>query len=129
MYQPNYFKIILINGRVHDTSYGGYPWRIDVVVELNVKDWQLYRKKKMLGQMYGVDFSNAVYHINNNIPASCPMVDDRKRAKNGIKTINLTYFLRDADRAENLGFEVYRHPSGETSPGFADYVSIYREEK
>lgn len=114
------FQIKAIHGSTHDSSFGGYPWRIDVCVTIDVKAWNKIKKAQALGQLYGIDISNAVYAINQKIPAVHPSVDDSARAKAGVKTIRLTYFLRDPARAQALGFKLI---AGQYSK-FADHVSI-----
>jgi hypothetical protein len=97
-----------------ETNYGGmggYPWEVNVVVRMPVKEWAKLKKKGQLGQLYGIDISNALYAMNQNIPAHCPTVSDRDRAKNGIKTIRLSYRLTDPKRAEGLGLTLVKRRS------------------
>ena len=99
-------------------------WLVDVVVLVPAKEWTKRKSKKQLGMLYGVDISNAVYAINQNIPASCPTVDDRSRASKGFKTIRLSYRLTDAAKAEALGLKVRRYANGSFSHEYGDYVRI-----
>lgn len=118
------FEIKYIHGSTHDSSFGGIPWKVTVLVEMDSKSWAKTKKRGDLGHLYGVAISNAVYNINRNIPASCPTVDDRKRASKGIKRITLTYFVRSPLKAQSLGFTV-REINGEAYPRYADSVSLY----
>lgn len=120
------FTIKSIYACVHDTSYDGYPFKVIVKVTMPVAEWTKYRKSGNLGQLYGLEISNAVYRVNDAICASNPMVDDRQRAKQGVKTLTLTYFDRDFSRAAKLGLEVKTHGS-EQYLGFGTYVSIMKE--
>lgn len=112
--------------RSHDTSYGGFPWVCEVVVKLDSKAWTKLRTKGQLGQLYGVDISNEVYKLTNQlVPAYNPTVSDRDRAKNGIKTIRLSYYFKDHDAAEALGCEVKRFKSGDIVPAFGACAVVY----
>ncbi len=102
----NEFKIINITAMLHDSSYGGYPWKTMVRIEIDSKWWARIRKANGLGMLYGVDISNAVGRINSNIRAYQPTVDDQSRARKGIKTITLTYFSQDYEAARKIGFNV-----------------------
>lgn len=124
MYQ---FKITRIVARGHDSSYSGYPFKVEVVVKMDSKLWTSIRNKKSLGALYGIDISNAVYALNQSIPASNPTVKDTERAKNGLKTIYLTYYGSSFDKAEKLGLEVKRLRSGECFMGFGTANMIYSE--
>lgn len=63
---------------------------ITVKVTLSAKEWFKAKNQGQLGQLYGVDISNAVYR-EYGVKAIYPIVGDRDRAKNGIKLIKLTY--------------------------------------
>ena len=123
------FTIKSITAATHDSSYGGYPFKVSVQVEIDQKIWAKYKKNSHLGQLYGVDISNAVYAINRNIPASNPTVDDRKRSSKGVKTIGLTYYMSNhestAERAKALGLKVTVDKTGRVFGGYNDYVRIY----
>ncbi len=62
-----------------------------VHVEVDAKRWHEYKARRNLGQLYGVDISNAVYKADRRIHATNPTVSDRERAKGGIKRITLYY--------------------------------------
>ncbi len=124
MKQPNYYKITKIIGKTHDSSYGGYPWKIEVTIDVCAKEWTKLRNKDDLGSLYGIDVGNAVYKINPDIPAYCPSVDHDKRAKNGVKTVKLVYYINDADKAERLGFKVKRLRNGEAYANYSDFVDL-----
>jgi len=115
-------KSIVASG--HDSSFGGYKWKVVVRVAVPAKEWAKAKKKGELGQLYGIDISNHVYAINRNIPAHNPTVDDRSRASKGVKSISLTYFLSDPDRAEALGLKVTRLKNGEFFGKYSDYVQV-----
>ncbi|CAM6004839.1 unnamed protein product [Sphagnum balticum] len=63
---------------------------VTVKVTMDAKAWLECKAKGQLGSLYGVDISNAVYRLSG-VKASCPIVSDRDRAKNGIKVLELTY--------------------------------------
>lgn len=117
------FSIKSIIAKTHDQSFGGQKWRVEIEISIDAKLWRKYKDRKNLGMLYGVDISNAVYRINHNIPASCPTVDDRRRAANGVKTIKLTYFLNDAAMAENLGLKT-RITKTSFEPVYGDFVDV-----
>ena len=123
------FTIKTIIASTHDSSFGGYPFKVSVNIEIDQKVWAKYKKQSNLGQLYGIDIGNAVYAINNNIPALNPSVDDRKRSSNGVKIINLTYYMANNERtaisAKELGLKVNVDKSGHVFGGFSDYVKIY----
>lgn len=123
MYQNRMFTIKSITGRVHDTSSGGYPWKIEVTIQVDAKYWAKLKAKRNLGMLYGVDVSNAVYAINENIPAHNPMVSDSARASKGFKTIQLTYFLSDPVRAKSLGFSYHESKSG-VYPKYGEHIRV-----
>lgn len=87
-------------------------WAVEVVVHMPVKAWTKHRDNNQLGMLYGVDISNAVFAINSNIPAHNPTVDSSSRAKNGIKTIHLSYRFTNPDKAESLGLKLKRFKNG-----------------
>jgi hypothetical protein len=99
-------------------------WLVEVVVSVDAKAWTKLRDKRNLGQLYGIDISNAVYAVNKNIPAHCPTVDDRSRASKGFKTIRLSYRLSNPEAAERLGLKVMRYKNGEHAHSWGDSVSI-----
>lgn len=118
------FGVESITGSTHDSSYGGYPWKITVVVKMDAKAWKRHADKGWLGQLYGIDISNYVYGFSRAIPAHAPTVDHGQRAKDGVKTIKLTYFLRDPKKAEALGFKVTYLKNGEFFGAFSEYIKI-----
>ncbi|CAK9249691.1 unnamed protein product [Sphagnum jensenii] len=63
---------------------------VTVKVTMNAKAWLDYRNKGQLGSLYGVDISNQVYRLSG-VKASCPIVDDHAKSKNGVKVLELTY--------------------------------------
>lgn len=118
------FSLKSISVRTHDTSFGGYPYRADVTIQMPSQDFNKIKKQGQLGSLY-LDVSNATYRASRElIPAYQPMVDDTRRASKGIKTIHLTYFFKDHDTAEALGLEVLRLKNGEAYPSYGAYASI-----
>lgn len=103
---------------------GDHLWVVEVSVLVDAKAWAKMRDKGQLGSLYGVDISNAVYAINQAIPASRPTVGDSERASKGFKRISLTYSLTDAAQAEALGLKVHRYRNGEVAHVYGDRVSI-----
>lgn len=74
----------------------GYSNEMDakVTVSIDSKLWAKIKKQKQLGQLYGIDISNAVYKLmNGSISAIRPSVDDKSRASNGVKSITLNYSM------------------------------------
>lgn len=108
-----------------------YNPEVTVKVEMPVKEWNKHRSKGWLGQLYGIDISNAVYAINNNIPASNPTVDDRRRASEGVKTITLIYRIREdqMDKAEALGFSTVKLKGGWFIRRETRYIELYDASK
>lgn len=119
-------KIQMIVVRSHDSSYGGYPYVCEVIVQCDAKEWNKLKKANDLGSLYGVDISNEVYRITDElVPAWNPSVCDRDRAKAGVKTIRLSYYFRDHNAAEKLGLEVKRMKNGECFASFGACEVIY----
>lgn len=116
----SYITIQHISICVHDMSYGGYHYRVDVVVTMSSEAWLKMKKKKQLGMLYGVDIGNAIYRLNHNIPAYHPMVGDRERSRNGIKTIKLSYHFNDEDKAAALGLDI---------KSYTGYRTVYSREE
>ncbi len=74
-------------------SYTAYDKQATCFLKIPVSVWRRYRDKGNLGVLYGIDVSNYIYKASNfKIKAYNPVVDDRQRARKGIKTIELTYY-------------------------------------
>lgn len=73
---------------------------VTVTVSMCSKEWCKTRAKGNLGQLYGIDISNTLYH-EFGIRAYMPSVGDRERASSGVKTITLTYQDREWTPAPN----------------------------
>lgn len=133
-------EIKSIVGRIHDTSYGGYPYKIVVQIQIETKEFNklcpVMRKsqttmfgrnsaKRDLGNLV-LDVNNALHSINNTIPAHNPSIDSQGhgRAKNGIKTMEFVYFFNDHVKAEKLGFELMKFKNGEIVPKYYQTVQI-----
>jgi hypothetical protein len=52
-------------------------------------------KRGQLGLFYGVDVSNVIGRLFPDVRAWAPTVDDTARSRKGIKTVTLTYELRN----------------------------------
>ena len=120
------FHIKTIYAVNHDSSFGGDPWKVIATVEMLATEWKKEKQRDALGQLYGIDISNRIHSLNGAIPAYEPMVDDRRRSVRGVKTIVLTYFLKDADKAEKLGLKVKRFKNGEVLGGFNEHVCLFK---
>lgn len=122
------FKIVSLIASVHDTSYGGYPYKVTAIIEIPIETFNemcpktgpshttLFGRRpaqRDLGALC-LDVSNAIYVINKNIWASNPSIDATggSRAKNGVKTLRFEYFSQNTDRAKGLGFQ--HHKDGTT---------------
>jgi len=115
------FEIKSLVGRVHDTSFGGYPFKIIATITITTKEFnKLPVLRREAASMFGgarvvrklgelvLAVNNKVYAVNNNIPAYYPSIDPEgsKRAVKGIKTMIFEYFIKDLETAERLGFNV-----------------------
>lgn len=116
------FQIKSIQATVHDTGYGGYPYKVIVQVDVDAKAYAklpVLRKSKQticgrqgavrdLGSLV-VSVNNAVYALNPNIPAYNPSIDSKgsKRSRAGVKSMEFVYFFRDHACAKALGFEFF----------------------
>jgi hypothetical protein len=96
------FTITHVCVRNHDSSFGGYKWRLDASVSVDAKYWHKLNKTGNLGNLYGIDIGNKLARDYNLCFFATPMVDDSRRAKAGIKSITLTYFFKDDAIAESL---------------------------
>lgn len=122
------FTIKSLYATTHDSSYGGYPFKVVATITMDSKEWSKIKRKRGLGMLYGVDISNAIHDINSNINAYNPSVSDSKRASKGIKTITLTYYDKSFERAEALGLEVMRMKNGESYIKYGSHVSIGQQD-
>lgn len=67
--------------------------RLEVNLQIPKKIWDLYRKHD-LGMLYGVDLSNYLSRRGILNEYSIPVVSDKKNARNGLKDIQVTYYLK-----------------------------------
>lgn len=82
-------------GEIEDSNTA-FNKQATVIAKMPIKEWQKIRKKSQLGMLYGVDISNEVYRKSDRkIKAYNPVVEDRTKAKAGIKTIELTYYWNE----------------------------------
>lgn len=135
------FKIKSIAVMNHDSSFGGYPAKVKVSVQIETKAFNklcpiINRTKSYFGTSKSVrdlgnlvvDVNNAVYKFNANIPAHSPSIDSQgsKRAVNGVKTLEFVYFVKTAEQAERLGFEVHNFKDGK-SVKYGQYINLLKE--
>lgn len=110
---------------VHDTSYGGYPYKATVYILIT--DAVAFKKLKgNLGNLV-VDVNNEVYRRSGNlVPAYNPSIDSQgsKRFKNGVKTMEFVYFFKDHSLAETLGIELLKLKNGEVLPKYSSWSVI-----
>jgi hypothetical protein len=69
---------------------------VTITATLNIpkKTWDNYKKQKQLGRLYGVETSNWLSRAGVLPFYAMPVVDDKKNAKNGIKTITVRFTKR-----------------------------------
>lgn len=89
---------------LRDSNSMGYKAELNVTVEIDAKTWHKAKKVGNLGMIYNVDIGNDLFR-DYNYPAYFPMVSDKRRAKNGIKTVELTFFTNNLRDVEKLGLE------------------------
>lgn len=136
----NSIAIKSVTGQVHNTGFGGYPYKIVCRVEIPVVEFNKLCKvtsparsticgrrpaSRDLGSLV-IAVNNLLYAHNGLIPAHNPSIDSQgsKRAKNGIKTMEFVYFFNDHGRAEALGFQLLKLKNGEVLPKYNQYVTI-----
>lgn len=119
----------------HDSSYGGYPAKVVVKVQLPVKEFNKLCPKRVFGYSRDLgnlvlNVNNAVYAINKNIPAYYPSIDSNgsKRAVKGIKTFEFVYFVKSANQAELLGLDCFKFANGTISVKYGQYKVLYKNE-
>lgn len=104
---------------------------VQVKVQICSKEWNGIKAKGQLGQLYGVDISNLLYQ-DYGVQAYCPSVGDRDRAKNGLKTIDLTYqdkvWIPAPDNVVHVDFKALSKPSVSTGGALlvVDFVNKKR---
>ena len=111
----------------YDTSYGGYPFSIEVSIEVSKKYFHKVKKLNALGGLYNRDTSNALYQITKGqMPyAECVLVKEH-RAKGESKTIDLRFLFRDQDAAQALGMPGKIYQDGVFRPEWGTYHSLLR---
>jgi hypothetical protein len=87
---------------LESTPYAERTFTATVTVTMDAKTWRKQRDRGALGVLYSVDISNAVYRMHPGIHATSPIVSDRKRAKAGLKTVELQYAVT-AENAARFG--------------------------
>jgi hypothetical protein len=134
-------KIKSITATIHDTGYGGYPYKIIVLVEVPVTEFNKRcpvtvkaertpygnrPAKRDLGNLV-LEVNNAVYALNRAIPAYNPSIDSRgsSRARNGLKTLEFVYFMNDHERAKLLGFQFHERMR-EPTPKQYQSIDLYK---
>lgn len=63
---------------------------VRVLVSVDAKHWHACKAKGHLGQLYGVDISNAVFHLHQ-VKAYNPSVGDYGNARDGLKRFTFDY--------------------------------------
>lgn len=133
------FKIKSITGTVHDTGFGGFPYKVIVNIEIDSKDYnKLKVTRKASSGMFGhvpaqrdlgplvLDVNNTVYRLNENIPAHNPSIDSKgsKKAIKGVKSMEFVYFFSDHNKAEKLGYKILKYKSGEVFPIYNQNINL-----
>ncbi len=129
LFNPNSVSITSITGCIHDTGYGGYPYKVVVMIQLPATEYVKLRPIKGHGRDLGslvLTVNNALYALNPDIPAYNPSIDSKghKRAVRGIKTMEFVYFFKDHRLAQRLGFKVRELRNGEFYPEYSQYVDL-----
>ncbi len=116
-------KIKSMVAREHNTSFGGYPFKVVVEVSLDAKVFN--KLKGDLGSLV-LTVNNMIYKLNPNIRSYSPSIDSRgsSRAKAGVKTLTFEYFDKDLSRAKALGMDVKELKNGEMYLGYNSYVDL-----
>lgn len=125
------FSIRSITATIHDTGFGGYPFKVIVMVDIPTKDFNklcsvvskrpatIFRSSRAVRDLGNLvmEVNSVVYKMNSNISAYNPSIDSEgsKKAKNGIKTLEFVYFSKNLDSAEKLGFEFHNFKNSEKS--------------
>ncbi len=121
MNQPNHFKIIAATVAASNT---GYKVECIVKVDVDAAFWTKAKRTGQLGALYGIDISNEVYRLSRRlVPAWNPMVDDKRRASDGVKRITLTYHFDNVAAAQELGLECFK-AGGELIPRRSASVNL-----
>jgi hypothetical protein len=76
------FKIVSVKKHWDNT--------VKVCVRMDAKEWHKIARKGDKGQLYGIDISNQVFR-DYGVKAWNPAVNDRARARGGLKFIELFY--------------------------------------
>lgn len=121
-----FWSLQSLTASIHDSNPGdfGYPYKVEAVFHIDAKEYASIKRKGALGQLFGIDLSNDIYRLNNNIPASNPSVDNSKPARHGIKVLRLTYYFRDHERAAKLGFEQFKFKNGQIVPKYGQRIDL-----
>lgn len=131
-------QITSLVASVHDTSFGGYPYKVTAIIEIPIKEFNkkcpitgLSRTgltgrtpaKRDLGHLV-LEVNNTLYKLNSAIPAYNPSIDSNgsKRASKGVKTLRFEYFFKDLDKAVSLGFEHYNN--SEHAVKYGQYIDL-----
>jgi hypothetical protein len=82
--------------------YRNCPELVTVMVTIDSRAWNDFRKNGHLGQLYGIDISNEVYRTYG-VKAHNPTVNESIKVKTGTTTkiIELTY--ADSEWVEKMG--------------------------
>ena len=63
---------------------------VRVLVSVEAKHWHAAKAKGQLGALYGLDISNAVFHMHQ-VKAHNPTVGDYGKARDGVKQFTFDY--------------------------------------
>jgi hypothetical protein len=77
-------------------SQFGFETTVSVSFKIDVKEWNRLRKARQLGSLYNTDLSNYLSRKGVLRFYAVPSVDDRRRAKDGVKTIHVSFTKRAA---------------------------------
>jgi hypothetical protein len=124
------FMIKSISAQIHDTGYGGYPFKIVVQVAVDAKSYAKlprHGSKRDLGPLV-LSVNNALYAFNSNIPAHNPSIDSEggTRARKGIKTMEFVYFFKDVGAAKALGYELHKGVNSMV-PKYGQYINLMKQ--
>lgn len=82
-----------IKATLIDLKHHAFGSTLYVSFRISKATWDRYRKHGGLGMLYGVDLSNYLGRIGVLNQYCVPVIDDKRRAKDGFKTIEVTYYL------------------------------------
>lgn len=88
----------ILENRFKDLTYHVNEWCGDITISctftMTKTVWDSYRKQGSLGHIYNCDLSNYLHRKGVKMFYAVPTVNDRKPARNGIKTITVEFHKR-----------------------------------